>query len=69
MITKDAYGLKEAGQILGCHPETVRREIRRGRLPAFWLGGSIRILRTALLSYTKTRAVEPDRDGKWARRA
>jgi len=48
-----ALTLKQAAEILDCHIATVRREIERGHLNAFWIGRIIRIRQSDLEAYMK----------------
>jgi excisionase family DNA binding protein len=47
------YSIKEAAKLLSCHPETLRRAIRQGRLEAGKLGKDYRISRVDLMAYYK----------------
>jgi excisionase family DNA binding protein len=38
-LTKHFYTVPETAELLGVHPETVRRNIRSGRIKAFKVGG------------------------------
>jgi excisionase family DNA binding protein len=40
-----AISVRELSNMLSMHPETIRRHVRSGRLPAIRLGGEIRIAR------------------------
>jgi excisionase family DNA binding protein len=42
MLEKTVYSVDEVADIIGVHPETIRRAIRTGRLKAFRVGGSQR---------------------------
>ena len=52
-MTEDvkAYGLAEVGAMLGVHPETVRRAIRKGELAACNLGKDYRVSRLELAKW------------------
>jgi excisionase family DNA binding protein len=47
-MTSLAVSVGEAASLLGVHPETVRREIRRGRLPAVRIGRRTLVAREVL---------------------
>lgn len=51
MVSREVFSLKEAGEILGCHAETVRRAIKRGELRASKVGRDYRISRLELEKY------------------
>lgn len=40
-MTKKTYSTEELANLVGVHPETIRREIRRGNLRAAVIGGRI----------------------------
>lgn len=48
---KRTYTIEKAAGLLSCHPETVRREIRNGRLKAAKVGRDYRISRLELVEY------------------
>ncbi len=48
LMTSLAVSVEEAASMLGVHPETVRREIRRGRLPAVRIGRRTLVAREVL---------------------
>ncbi len=56
-----AVGTKNAGVILGFHPEHVRRLIRTGRLRATLTGGDYRIALTDLWPLLEVRYRQPGR--------
>lgn len=43
-----AIGVVEAAMLLGSHPETVRRHVRKGTIPHFRLGKKIVIARETI---------------------
>lgn len=45
--------LAQAAEILGCHPETVRRMHRAGRLPGHRVGRAIRIFVPELVNWIR----------------
>ncbi len=49
----DAISPERAAELLDVHPETIRREILRGRLTAFKVGQQWRILRSELRAYSE----------------
>ena len=49
--TQQAFSLKEAARLLGCHRETLRRLIKRGRLRARKVGRDYRVSRIDLEEY------------------
>lgn len=56
----EALSPERAAALLDVHPETIRREIARGRLKAFRVGAQWRILRSDLHTYTHSpRATTP----------
>lgn len=48
---KTTFTLAEAAKLLSCHPETLRRAIRKGELQAAKLGRGFRISRTDLQAF------------------
>jgi len=48
LINSLVVSVEEAASLLGVHPETVRREIRRGRLPAVRIGRRTLVAREVL---------------------
>jgi excisionase family DNA binding protein len=52
------YSINTAAARLDCHPETLRRIIRRGELTALKVGKSWRVSETDLLAYLAARTVE-----------
>ncbi|HYB04075.1 MAG TPA: excisionase family DNA-binding protein [Nitrososphaerales archaeon] len=48
---KQTFTIEEAAELLTCHPETLRREIRAGRLKAAKIGRDYRISRFQLTEY------------------
>jgi excisionase family DNA binding protein len=48
---KQTFTIEEAAELLSCHPETVRREIRIGRLKAAKIGRDYRVSRLQLAQY------------------
>ena len=52
---KQVYTLKEAAELLTCHPETLRRAIKRGALKAVKIGRDYRISRAELTEYWTTQ--------------
>ena len=48
---KKAWSVGEIAQIVGRHPDTVRNEIRRGRLRVGRLGGQIIVTYSALAAW------------------
>ncbi len=48
---KRTFTIEDAAELLSCHPETVRREIRNGRLKAAKVGRDYRISRLQLAGY------------------
>ena len=53
--TKMTYSTQEAAEILGCHEETVRREIQKGNLPAAKLGRMFVISKSDLESFYQAK--------------
>ncbi len=49
--SKQTFTIEEAAELLSCHAETVRREIRNGRLKAAKVGRDYRISRLQLSEY------------------
>jgi excisionase family DNA binding protein len=47
-MTSLAVSVEEAASLFGVHPETVRREIRKGRLPAVRIGRRTLVAREVL---------------------
>jgi putative molybdopterin biosynthesis protein len=50
--------LRETAERLRIHPETVRREINRGKLPAYKIGRHLRIEERDLAAYMKNSRVK-----------
>ena len=44
MSSPTYYGIKEAAELCSCAPDTIRRSIAKGELPAYRLGSS-RVIR------------------------
>ncbi len=63
MEERPFVSVKEAAQLLEFHPESVRRLIHLGRLPAIRLhaNGNFRIPRTAVLAYVSPKPKPPIR--------
>ena len=55
VIVQQAFSLKEAGRLLGCNRETLRRAIKRGELKASKIGGDYRVSRAELQEYWLSR--------------
>lgn len=55
MTEKTTFTLSEAAELLNCHKETVRREIKAGNLRAAKIGKEYRISRTDLEDYWSMR--------------
>lgn len=53
--TRAAYSLEEVGAMLGVHPQTVRRAIRKGELVAFQFARSYRVSRLELAKWWTSR--------------
>lgn len=53
--TKMTYSTQEAAEILGCHEETVRREIQKGNLRAAKLGRMFVISKSDLESFYQAK--------------
>lgn len=51
----DVMNVKQAGEFLGAHIETVRRMARKGDIPAYKMGKDWRFRREALLRWTETQ--------------
>ena len=54
LMRKEVYTVKEAADLLHCHENTIRREIKRGKLKASKIGRDWRISRADLQSYWKS---------------
>ena len=52
-MQKNAFTLAEAAELLRCHPETLRKSIADGRLPAARLGRGYRVSRADLQTFWK----------------
>ena len=50
----DVVTVDGASEYLHCHPQTVRREIARGRLKCIHVGRAVRITRDQLLEYVNS---------------
>lgn len=57
-------GLEDAGQALGCDPETVRSMAAAGELPGTKVGRSWVFLASELAAYCRTRMAQ-ECHGKW----
>lgn len=55
MKLKNIYTIIEAAELLHCHCNTLRKEIKAGKLKAARVGRDIRISRTELERYFKTK--------------
>lgn len=55
MTEKTTFTLIEAAELLNCHKETVRREIKAGKLRAAKIGKEYRISKTDLEDYWSLR--------------
>jgi excisionase family DNA binding protein len=55
MVRQEAFSLKQAAKLLGCHHETLRRAIRRGELKASKVGRDYRISKLELAEFWVTR--------------
>lgn len=55
MAEKTTFTLNEVAELLGCHVETLRREIRSGRLRAAKIGKDYRVSKTDLEEYWATK--------------
>lgn len=53
---KGSVGIQTAAEILGCHPDTVRRLIRSGKIDAFKVGRDWRIAKAVLREFMRLRA-------------
>lgn len=58
------YSIITAAERLDCHPETLRRIIRRGELTALKVGRHWRVREADLLAYLAARTVEAKSEGK-----
>jgi excisionase family DNA binding protein len=56
-IEEECVSLREASRLLGVCVRTIRREIDRGRLPAFRIGRNLRIKPSELQRYTEREAI------------
>lgn len=54
MKGKLAFSLKEAAELLDCHPDTLRRAIKNGKLKAAKLDKNYRISKTDLAEYYRS---------------
>lgn len=57
MPNSDFVSIKEFAAILGVHPDTIRRSIRRGRISAVRIGGGKRSVYRILKSETNRMAL------------
>lgn len=64
MIEKQTYNVVEAAEILGVHPNTVRKYIARGVLPCFRLGRRVLIPRVALERLLSANTPSEETGGK-----
>jgi excisionase family DNA binding protein len=55
MVDKTIFTLNEVAELLGCHVETLRREIRSGSLRAAKIGKDYRVSKTDLEEYWATK--------------
>jgi excisionase family DNA binding protein len=53
------YSLEELAAIWRVHPRTVGREIQRGRLKAFRVGGLLRVRHADRVRYERSREAQP----------
>ena len=53
------YTLNEAAEMLNISPQTLRREIDRGKIAAYRFGGRYFILKSDLLDYIKRSIYNP----------
>ncbi len=51
--------VKQAAQKVQCHENTIRKEIMRGNLEAWKLGGDLRIEESAFEAWKKSKKVSP----------
>lgn len=49
----DVFGVTKAAELLDVVPQTIRREIARGRLECFHVGTNVRITKESLIKYIK----------------
>ena len=49
----DVMAVPKVGELLGVNPQTVRREIARGRLGCIHVGKAVRVTKTQLLQYVE----------------
>jgi len=54
-LRKAAFSPAEVAQLLGLHPEHVRKMIRTGKLPAAKMGGAWRVSRSDLEAYYQAK--------------
>ena len=52
---RSSVGIQDAAAILDCHPDTVRRLIRAGKLDAFTVGRDWRIAKQVLREFMRLR--------------
>ncbi len=57
------YSVREVADLLGVHPETVRRMIHAGVLDAVRVGRALRVEERSLHAYLTTQRIKPDRAG------
>ena len=55
MEMQQAFSLKEAAKLIGCHSETLRKVIKRGQLKAGKIGRDFRISRFDLETYWREK--------------
>jgi excisionase family DNA binding protein len=53
--------IEQVAELLGLSTKFVRAEIRKGRLPAYKLGGAVRVAEVDLEKYLNERRIKPCR--------
>lgn len=52
VVAHELLSVEEVSRALAISPQTVRRHVRSGRLPAVTVGSSIRVSRSAVAEFT-----------------
>ena len=59
-MVEKPYTLNDAAEKLNIFPQTLRREIKRGKIAAYLFGGRYFILKSDLLDYIKRSIYNPN---------
>jgi excisionase family DNA binding protein len=62
-VPKVVFTLKEVAEYLSVHPDTIRRYVTRGQLPAFKIGTDWRFNRESIDEWRKAQEQPSSRNG------